>query len=161
MEKAMKIMIAGLALAAAAAPAAAEVSVSMRFACPPPTAVPSQPPELPGLWDLVMDVGGTPSFGLLSLGMADGKLAGSISLNAGVAVVRSLTLDGQAVTLVVTTGEGDVRFDGTLTADGKRMCGIVTYHGGQKLAMVAQKTPGPRPRDAGQRAGTSGGGGGR
>ena len=33
------------------------------------------------------------------------------------------------------------RFDGSLTPDGQRMCGIVTYHGGQKFAMIAQKRP--------------------
>lgn len=142
----MNTLIAGLMLASAGAPAAASEAVSMRFTCPAPAAAPSQPPELPGLWDMVMDVGGTPSFGLLSLGMSDSKLAGSLALNAGVVVVRSLTVEGQAVAMVVASGEGDVRFDGTLAADGKRMCGIVTYHGGRKLAMVAQKRPGREGR---------------
>lgn len=68
-------------------------------------------------------------------------MAGSIALNAGVAVVRSLKSDGHAVAMVVTTGEGDVRFDGSLASDGKRMCGIVSYHGGQKYEMIAQKRP--------------------
>ena len=118
----------------------------MRFECRAPTAAPSEPPELPGQWDLVMDVGGRPSFGLLSVGRSGTQLAGSIALNAGVAVVRSLTLDGQAVAMIVTTGEGDVRFDGSLASDGKRMCGIVSYHGGQKFEMIAQKRPGRETR---------------
>ncbi len=111
----------------------------MRFECPASTTKPSQPPELSGQWDMVMDVGGIPSFGLLSLGVSDKRLAGSIALNAGVAVVRSLTSDGRTVAMIVSTGEGDVRFDGSLASDGRRMCGIVSYHGGQKLGMIAQK----------------------
>ena len=113
----------------------------MRFQCPASTTKPSQPPELSGQWDMVMDVGGIPSFGLLSLGVSDKRLAGSIALNAGVAVVRSLTSDGRTVAMIVSTGEGDVRFDGSLASDGKRMCGIVSYHGGQKFEMVVQKRP--------------------
>ena len=143
----MNRMIVSAALAGAALLAAAREAATMRFECPAPTAASGQPPELAGQWDMVMDVGGTPSFGLISLGRSDAKLAGSIALNAGVAAVRSLTLDGQAVAMIVSTGEGDVRFDGSLAADGKRMCGIVTYHGGRKYEMVAQKRPdraGPR-----------------
>jgi hypothetical protein len=141
MEEAMNRIIAGVALASAAVPAAASEAVNMRFACPASITKPSQPPELSGQWDLVMDVGGIPSFGLLSLGMSDKRLAGSIALNAGVAVVRSLTFDGKTVAMIVSTGEGDVRFDGSLASDGKRMCGIVSYHGGQKFDMIAQKRP--------------------
>ena len=137
----MKRIIAGVALAFASIPAAASEAATMRFECPASTTKPSQSPELPGLWDMVMDVGGTPSFGLLSLGMSGTELAGSIALNAGVAVVRSLKVDGQTVAMIVATGEGEVRFDGSLTPDGKRMCGIVSYHGGQKFEMVAQKRP--------------------
>ena len=113
----------------------------MRFDCLAPTARPSQPPNLAGLWDMVMDVGGVPSFGLLSLGMSGTELAGSLALNAGVVVVRSLTFDGQAVAMIVASREGEVRFNGSLASDGKRMCGIVSYHGGQKFEMIAQKRP--------------------
>ena len=137
----MNRIIAGVALASAAVPAAASEAVNMRFECPASTAVQSQPPELSGQWDLVMDVGGRPSFGLLSVGRSGTQLAGSIALNAGVAVVRSLAFDGKTVEMIVVTGEGEVRFDGSLASDGKRMCGIVSYHGGQNLEMIAQKRP--------------------
>lgn len=137
----MNLIIAGLILASAAAPAAASEAVAMRFECLAPTATPAQPPNLAGLWDMVMDVGGVPSFGLLSLGTSGTALAGSIALSPGVVVVRSLTLDDRAVTMIVASAEGDVRFDGSLAADGKRMCGTVSYHGGQKLEMIAQKRP--------------------
>jgi hypothetical protein len=113
----------------------------MRFECRESITKPAQSPELSGLWDMVMNVGGVPSFGLLSLGISGPELAGSLALNAGVVVVRSLTVDGQTVAMIVASGEGDVRFDGSLASDGKRMCGIVSYHGGQKFEMIAQKRP--------------------
>ena len=137
----MNRILAGLALVCAAVPAAASEAVNMRFACSASTAAQTHSVELTGQWDMVMDVGGIPSFGLLSLGLSDKRLSGSIALNAGVAVVRSLTSDGKSVAMIVATGEGDVRFDGSLASDGRRMCGIVTYHGGQKLEMVAQRRP--------------------
>ncbi len=137
----MKRIIIGLALASAAVPAAAVDGANMRFSCDASTASPGQPPELVGLWDVVMDVGGVPSFGLLSLGMTGTELGGSLSLTPGVVVVRSLKSDGQTVAMVVASREGDVRFDGSLTPDGKRMCGIVSYHGSRRFEMVAQKRP--------------------
>jgi hypothetical protein len=141
MEKAMNRIIAGVALASAAVSATASEAATMRFECRTSSTTPSQSPELSGLWDVVMDVGGVPSFGLLSVAMSGTELAGSLALNAGVVVVRSLTLDGQTVSMIVASGEGDVRFDGSLASDGKRMCGIVSYHGGQKFEMIAQKRP--------------------
>ena len=111
----------------------------MRFECRAAITKPSQSPELSGLWDVLMDLGGVPSFGLLSLGMSGTELAGSLALSAGVVVVRSLSFDGQTVTMIVASREGDVRFDGSLASDGKRMCGIVSYHRGQKFEMIAQK----------------------
>lgn len=137
----MNRIIAGVALASAAVPAAASEAVTMRFECRASTTKPSQSPELAGLWDVVMDVEGVPSFGLLSVAMSGTELAGSLALNAGVVVVRSLKSDGQTVAMIVASREGDVRFDGSLTSDGRRMCGIVSYHGGQKLGMIAQKRP--------------------
>lgn len=137
----MNRIIAGVALASAAVPAAATEAATMRFECRESNAKPSQSSELSGLWDVVMDVGGVPSFGLLSLGTSGTELAGSLALNAGVVVVRSLTFDGQTVEMVVASREGDVRFNGSVASDGKRMCGIVSYHRGQKFEMIAQKRP--------------------
>ena len=64
-------------------------AATMRFECAEPVAAPAQVPDPSGSWDMVMDVGGTPSFGLLSVARAGVDLAGSIALNAGVVVVRS------------------------------------------------------------------------
>ena len=43
--------------------------------------------------------------------------------------------------MVVASREGDVLFDGLLSAKGDLMCGTVTYHGGETFPMVAQKRP--------------------
>lgn len=149
----MNRIIAVVALAFVAVPAAASEAANMRFECRASTTKPSQPPELTGLWDVVMDVGGVPSFGLLSLGMSGTELSGSLALNAGVVVVRSLKSDGQTVAMVVASAEGDVRFDGSLASDGKRMCGIVSYHGGQKFEMIVQKRQDRRGGAQSSRAG--------
>ena len=135
----MNRIIAGVALAIAAVPAGASEAATMRFKCPAPITKPSQSTDLSGLWDVVMDVAGVPSFGILSLGTSGTELGGSLALSAGVVVVRSLSIDGQTVTMIVASREGDVRFDGSLASDGKRMCGIVSYHRGQKFEMIAQK----------------------
>lgn len=135
----MNWIIAGVALAIAAVPAGASEAATMRFECPAPITKPSQSTDLSGLWDVVMDVAGVPSFGILSLGTSGTELGGSLALSAGVVVVRSLSIDGQTVTMIVASREGDVRFDGSLASDGKRMCGIVSYHRGQKFEMIAQK----------------------
>ena len=137
----MNRIIAAVVLASVCVGAEASEVAAMRFDCRAPITKPSQSPELSGLWDMVMDVDGVPSFGLLSLGMSGPELAGSLALNAGVVVVRSLTIEGQTLKMIVASREGDVRFDGSLASDGKRMCGIVSYHGGQKFEMIAQKRP--------------------
>ncbi len=43
--------------------------------------------------------------------------------------------------MVVASAEGDVLFDGKLSAKGDYMCGTVTYHGGETFPMVAQRRP--------------------
>ncbi|SNS80607.1 hypothetical protein SAMN06295912_11719 [Sphingomonas laterariae] len=152
----MKRIIVGIALACASVPAAASEAVTMQFACSAPdmaAAKPVQPGDLAGLWDALMDVGGIPSFGLLSLGMMGPELGGSLALTPGVVVVRSLKVDGRMVAMVVASNEGDVRFNGALAGDGKRMCGIVDYHGGQKVEMIMQKRPERRSATQGGRAG--------
>lgn len=148
----MRRWVAGLALALSMGPAMASEIAAMRFDCRSAAGEKRTTPALSGQWDVVMDVGGTPSFGLLSIGPSDGTLAGSLALTQGVVVVRNLTLDGGTVAMVVASREGDVRFDGVLAADGRRMCGTVSYHQGRRFEMVAQK----RPERAAAAAGGSG-----
>jgi hypothetical protein len=50
-------------------------------------------------------------------------------------------LNGNNIHMVVAAREGDVLFDGRLSAKGDLMCGTVTYLGGETFPMVAQKRP--------------------
>jgi hypothetical protein len=143
MEKAMKRFITGAALAFAVVPAAASEPVNMRFECDAGAATAGgEAPNLHGNWDFLMDAGGEPSFGLMSIGFVGDTYGGSLTpVRTAPVVVRTITLTGYSIHMVVASREGDVLFDGTLSANGNRMCGTVTYHGGRTLAMVAQKRP--------------------
>ncbi len=135
-----------MALAAAfAAPAA--------IAAPPVTSIAvncgaeavtsgAEAPSLHGTWDFLMDVAGTPSFGLLSIGLVDGGYGGSLTpVRTAPVVLRSITVNGNSIRIAAASREGDVLFDGRLSAKGDRMCGAVTYHDGRTFPMVAQKRP--------------------
>ncbi|MBY8825068.1 hypothetical protein [Sphingomonas colocasiae] len=138
-----------LALAAAfAAPAvaAAQPATPIAMRCAPErnaeAAARGEAPNLHGNWDFLMDVGGTPSFGLLSIGLIDGGYGGSLTpVRTAPVVLRGITVTGDAIRMVVASREGDVLFDGRLSAKGDRMCGTVTYHNGQSFPMAAQKRP--------------------
>lgn len=135
-----------LALAAALtapAAAAAQPATSIAVNCGSGAATMDREPlNLHGNWDFLMDVGGTPNFGLLSIGRVDDAYSGSLSLwQTAPVVVRELSLTGHTFHLAVASREGDVLFDGVLSAKGDRMCGTVTYHGGRKFTAVAQKRP--------------------
>lgn len=103
---------------------------------------PAREPDLHGLWDFYMDVGGEPSFGLLTIGRLDGRYAGTLTpVRTAPVVVRSLTVTDRNVRMIVGSLEGDVTFNGVLSGAADRMCGIVSYHGGLLLPMVAQRRP--------------------
>lgn len=98
--------------------------------------------DLSGLWDFLINVNGTPTFGLLSLGAVDGAYAGSLTpASTAPVAVRKLTISGEAVHMEVAFREGDVLFDGKLSPGGDVMCGTVTYHGGRSLPMISRRRP--------------------
>lgn len=145
-----------LLASAVAAPGAlaAPPATSLAMDCGAPAATGGEAPNLHGNWDLLMDVGGEPSFGLMSIGLIDGGYGGSVTPSRTAPVVlRGITLDGNTIHMVVASSGGDVLFDGTLSAKGDRMCGTITYHEGRTFPMLAQKRPStyqsqPRPRPA-------------
>lgn len=143
MENVMKLIIAGVALASAAVPAAASEAVDMRFACGAGAATAGgEAPNLHGNWDFLMDVGGEPSFGLMSIGFVGAAYGGSLTpVRTAPVVLRTITLTGNSIQMVVASRDSDVMFNGTLSAKGDRMCGTVTYHDGRTYSMVAQKRP--------------------
>ena len=99
-------------------------------------------PNLQGHWDFLMVPRGTASFGLMSIGFVGADYGGSLAPSRTAPVVlRKIALNGNSVRMVVASTEGDVLFDGRLSAKGDLMCGTVTYHGGRTLTMVAQKRP--------------------
>jgi hypothetical protein len=135
-----------LALAAAlAAPAAfaAQPATSIALDCDAGAATAGgEAPSLHGHWDFLMAPRGTPSFGRMSIGFAGADYGGSLApARTAPVVLRSITLTGHSLHMVVASTEGDVRFDGRLSAKGDLMCGTVTYHGGETFPMVAQKRP--------------------
>jgi hypothetical protein len=139
----MRHLITLVLAAAVAAPAAAQPAGSIAVNCGAGAASDSaEAPNLHGNWDFLMDVGGTPNFGLLSIGIVDGGYGGSLALwMTAPVVLRSITFTGNSFHMAVASREGDVLFDGVLSAKGDRMCGTVTYHGGRTFPAVAQKRP--------------------
>lgn len=134
-----------LALAAAAVPAAvtAEPTMSIAVNCSAGAATASgEVPNLHGNWDFLMVPRGTPSFGLMSIGFVGADYGGSLApARTAPVVIRKISLTGNSIQMVVASREGDVLFDGKLSAKGDLMCGTVTYHGGETFPMVAQKRP--------------------
>ena len=135
-----------LALAAAFAwPAtlAAQPAPSIVVSCDAgPAAAGGEAPNLHGHWDFLMVPRGLASFGLMSIGFVGADYGGSLApARTAPVVLRKVTLTGQAIHMVVASAEGDVLFDGKLSAKGDYMCGTVTYHGGETFPMVAQRRP--------------------
>ena len=113
-------------------------------AATPPAATPASGPDLQGLWDFTMRVGERTSPGFLALGPVERGWAGSLTPDAtNTLAIRVLTVDGDSVRMVVASREGDVRFQGRLTDDGRTMEGIVDYHGGARHPMVATRRARP------------------
>ena len=142
----MKSLMA-LALATAlATPAAvaAQPTRSLTLTCEagPAAAAGSEAPNLHGHWDFLMVPRGTPSFGLMSIGFVGADYGGSLApARTAPVVLRKIALSGNSIHMVVASTEGDVLFDGKLSAKGDYMCGTVTYHGGETFPMVAQRRP--------------------
>ena len=97
-------------------------------------------PDLQGLWDFTMRVGERTSPGFFALGPVERGWAGSITMYlTNTLAIRTLTVDGDSVRMVVASREGDVRFLARLTEDGRTMEGIVESHGGPRLPMPAPR----------------------
>jgi hypothetical protein len=97
-------------------------------------------PDLQGLWDFTMRVGKRTSTGFFALGPVERGWAGSLTPDStNTLAIRVLTVDGDSVRMIVASREGDVRFQGRLTDNGRTMEGIVEYHGGALLPMTATR----------------------
>ena len=146
-----RLMILALAAAALAAPAAlaaqtaqpAKPATAIALTCDAGAATAGgEALNLHGHWDFLMVPRGTPSFGLMSIGFVGADYGGSLApARTAPVVLRKIALTGNAIHMVVASTEGDVLFDGRLSAKGDLMCGTVTYHGGETFPMIAQKRP--------------------
>lgn len=106
------------------------------------TAAAAEPANLHGSWDFLMVPRGVPSFGLMSIGFVGSEYGGSLApTRTAPVVIRNVTMNGNAIRMTVASREGDVLFDGTVSARGDYMCGTVTYHGGETFPMIAHKRP--------------------
>lgn len=100
------------------------------------------PANLHGQWNFLMIPRGSPSFGLMTIGFVGADYGGSLApARTAPVVIRTISLTGNTIHMVVAAREGDVLFDGKLSGKGDYMCGTVTYHGGETFPMVAQKRP--------------------
>lgn len=141
----MKCLMALAMTAVLAAPAtvAAQPAASISVNCNAGAATADgEAPNLHGHWDFLMVPRGTPSFGLMSIGFVGSDYGGTLApARTAPVVLRRIVLTGHSIHMVVASREGDVLFDGRLSAKGDFMCGTVTYHGGETFPMVAQKRP--------------------
>lgn len=100
--------------------------------------------DLQGIWDFTMRVGERTSPGFLALGPVEDGWAGSITMYlTSTLAVRRFTIVGDSLAMVVASREGDVIFRAKLSEDGREMRGIVEYHGGARLPMVALRRAQP------------------
>lgn len=100
------------------------------------------PPSLAGDWRFTIDTGaGRITNGRLSLAPAGRGYAGSLTTNRGdnVLPVRSFTVEGAAVRMLVQSPQGMVRFAGTLAPGARAFAGTVTYHNGQLYPLSATR----------------------
>ena len=146
MKRLMTLAMAAAVTAAvftAAAPVAAQPVTWIAVTCEAgPAAAGSETPNLHGHWDFLMVPRGTPSFGLMSIGFVGADYGGSLApTRTAPVVLRKISLTGNSINMVVASREGDVLFNGRLSAKGDFMCGTVTYHRGETFPMVAQKRP--------------------
>ncbi len=150
----LALKIASLAIATLAATCVASETASAQSTRPMGTAPVAQTtaaattvgsgPDLQGLWDFTMRVGERMSPGFFALGPVERGWAGSLTpYLTNTLAIRTLTVDGDSVRMVVASREGDVRFQGRLTDNGHTMEGIVEYHGGVLVPMRATRRAQP------------------
>lgn len=132
------VLVAGLSASGAARAQASHAGPAPASAAAP--AAHGDGADLQGLWDFTMRVGERTSPGFFALGPLDGAWAGSITMYlTNTLAIRDLTVEGDAVRMIVASREGDVRFLARLTEDGNSMEGVVEYHDGSRLPMLATR----------------------
>jgi hypothetical protein len=110
---------------------------------PAPTPTPATPapaaPDLSGSWDFSVDAGGQVIPGEITLERSGAGYTGTVTPQGmSPATVRTLTLTGRRVTMLIDTPDGEATFEGTLGEDGRSLTGNVSFQG-QTLPFTARK----------------------
>ena len=98
-------------------------------------------PDLAGDWVFEVQTGQNVAHGAMTL-LADGaSYKGTLTTDQGnnVLPVRSLTLQGSDLNMLVESPNGNVTFRGTLAGDAQTFQGKVTYYNGQIYAMSGRR----------------------
>jgi hypothetical protein len=101
-------------------------------------------PDLAGDWVFEVQTGQNVAHGAMTL-VADGaSYKGTLTTDQGnrVLPVRSLTLQGSDMNMLVESPNGNVTFVGTLSTDSQTFQGKVTYHNGQQYPMSGRRRGG-------------------
>lgn len=100
-----------------------------------------RPADLSGDWVFEVETGSNVTHGAMKLVAQSEVYSGTLTTDQGnnVLPVRSLTLDGTAMAMLVESPNGKVTFAGTLAPDGRSFEGTVTYHNGQAFPMSGSR----------------------
>ena len=101
----------------------------------------SQAPALAGDWVFEVQTERNVTHGAMTL-VADGaSYTGTLKTDQGnnVLPVRSLTLQGSDISMLVESPNGNVTFKGTLATDAQTFEGKVTYYNGQVFPMSGRR----------------------
>lgn len=139
----MKLFAAISAIALTFLPGAADATSHCAALAPFAPSPGATAPNLAGVWDFESYVNGGVSTGEIAIGpVGDGAYAGSITpAQTNTLAITRLTTNGGDVRLAVWSPEGEVVFEGKLADAGKTMCGVINYHGGQRVDMIARQRP--------------------
>jgi hypothetical protein len=108
-------------------------------AAPAPAAAPAAGRDMSGTWDFSVDAGGQTIPGEMVVTRSGSGYGGTITpqgMNQG--AIRSVTVTGDRMVMVVDSPEGEVTFNGTLTSDGRAVAGTLLYQG-QTLNFTMRK----------------------
>jgi hypothetical protein len=97
--------------------------------------------SLAGDWAFEVKTGNSIAHGAMTLTADDSGYRGTLTTNQGnnVLAVRTLTLAGSNMDMLVESPNGNVTFKGTLSADASSFQGTVTYHNGQQFPMTGTR----------------------
>ncbi len=116
----------------AAPPAAGPAPTPVSAPAPAPIPAPAAAADLSGIWDFSVDAGGQVIPGEITLQRSGPSYSGTVSPEGmSPATIRSVTVQGQQIGMVVDAPDGEAVFSLTLSADGRSLTGSVSYQGQQ------------------------------